>query len=119
MLWGRKTKGLYRLEGSVQLGGAIVRHGSSGTSKHNGQGKQQLHKGMQNKRMGDALRYVWKSGQTQVVQPVQDVHTKAHRKETNSILNSCTTTGGPPPKRVSFALDLISGGDFSSFVHKG
>ncbi|GFZ10074.1 AGAMOUS-like 24 [Actinidia rufa] len=29
MLWGRKTGGLYRLEGSVQIGGATVLHGSS------------------------------------------------------------------------------------------
>ncbi|GFZ21571.1 hypothetical protein Acr_29g0007330 [Actinidia rufa] len=30
MLWGKKTRGLYRLEGSVQTGGATVRHESSG-----------------------------------------------------------------------------------------
>ncbi|GFZ14593.1 hypothetical protein Acr_24g0007830 [Actinidia rufa] len=29
MLWRKKTRGLYRLEGSVQTGRAIVRHGSS------------------------------------------------------------------------------------------
>ena len=32
MLWGKKTGGLYRLEGSVQTGGATIRHGSSGIS---------------------------------------------------------------------------------------
>ncbi|GFS37449.1 hypothetical protein Acr_00g0052030 [Actinidia rufa] len=52
MLWGRKTRGLYRLEGSVQTGGATVRHGSSGISKENGQGKQPLHRGTQSKRRG-------------------------------------------------------------------
>ncbi|GFS34643.1 hypothetical protein Acr_00g0035090 [Actinidia rufa] len=108
MLWGKKTRGLYRLEGSVQTGGATVRHGSSGISEKNGQGKQPLHRGTQSKRRGtwgirngtwrirsgtraqrDALRYVRKSGQTRVMQPVQDVHREAQRKETKSILRSC------------------------------
>ncbi|PSS36298.1 Proline-rich protein [Actinidia chinensis var. chinensis] len=127
MLWGKKTGGLYRLEGSVQTGGATVRHGSSGISKENGQGKQPLHRGTQSKRrgtwrirsgtraQGDALGYVRKSGQTRVVQPVQDVHREAQRKETKSILRSCTAKGAATPKRVSFALDLISGGDLSSW----
>ncbi|GFY97978.1 hypothetical protein Acr_12g0005190 [Actinidia rufa] len=138
MLWGKKTKGLYRLEGSVQTGGATVRHGSSGISKKSGQGKQPLHRGTQSKRrgtwrirngtwrirsgtraQGDALGYVRKSGQTRVVQPVQDVYREAQRKETKSILRSCTAKGAAMPKRVSFALDLISGGDLSSCAHKG
>ncbi|GFS31932.1 hypothetical protein Acr_00g0020040 [Actinidia rufa] len=105
MLWGKKTRGLYRLEGNVQTGGAIVRHGSSGISKENGQGKQPLHRGTQSKRrgtwrirsgtraQGDALGYVRKSGQTRVMQPVQDVHREAQRKETKSILRSCTAKG--------------------------
>ncbi|GFZ19756.1 hypothetical protein Acr_28g0004610 [Actinidia rufa] len=44
MLWGKKTGGLYRLEGSLQTGGATVRYGSNSISKENGQGKQPLHK---------------------------------------------------------------------------
>ncbi|GFS36321.1 hypothetical protein Acr_00g0045360 [Actinidia rufa] len=44
MLRGRKTRGLYRLEGSVQTEGATVKHGSSGISKQNEQGKQELDK---------------------------------------------------------------------------
>ena len=52
MLQGKKTKGLYWLEESVHKKGATVRHGSSGTSKQNGKGKQHLHKGMQSKRRG-------------------------------------------------------------------
>ena len=36
ILRGTKTRGLYQLEGSVQIGGATIRHGSSGTSKKNG-----------------------------------------------------------------------------------
>ncbi|GFZ19357.1 pleiotropic drug resistance 2 [Actinidia rufa] len=131
MLWGKKTGKLYRLEGSVQTGGATVRHGSSGISKKNEQGKQPLHRGTQSKcrgtwrirsstrAQGDALGYVRKYGQTRVVQPVQDVHRKVQRKETKSILRSCTAKGTTTPKRVSFALDLISGGDLSSCVHKG
>ncbi|GFY86981.1 hypothetical protein Acr_05g0006200 [Actinidia rufa] len=127
----KKTRGLYRLEGSVQTGGATVRHGSSGISKKNGQGKQPLHRGTQSKRrgtwrirsgtraQGDALGYVRKSGQTRVMQPVQDVHREAQRKETKSILRSCTAKGAATPKRVSFALDLISGGVLSSCAHKG
>ncbi|GFS37256.1 hypothetical protein Acr_00g0050920 [Actinidia rufa] len=137
MLWGKKTRGLYRLEGSVQTWGATVRHGSSGISEENGQGKQLLHRGMQSKRrgtwrirtstwkirngtraQGDALGYVRKSGQTRVVQPVQDVHREAQKKETKSILRSCTAKSVATPKRVSFTLDLISGGDLSSCAHK-
>ncbi|GFZ10707.1 hypothetical protein Acr_22g0001050 [Actinidia rufa] len=114
MLWGKKTRGLYRLEGSVQTGGATVRHGSSGISKENGQRKQPLHRDTQSKRrgtwrirsgtraQGDALGYVRKSGQTRVMQPVQDVHREAQRKETKSILKSCTAKGAATPKRVSF-----------------
>ncbi|GFZ05774.1 hypothetical protein Acr_17g0013460 [Actinidia rufa] len=101
MLWGKKTRGLYRLEGNVQTGGATVRHGSSGISKKSGQGKQPLHRGTQSKRR------------------VQDVHREAQRKETKSILRSCTAKGAATPKRVSFALDLISGGVLSSCAHKG
>ncbi|GFS42036.1 hypothetical protein Acr_00g0077830 [Actinidia rufa] len=52
MLWGKKTGGLYRLDGSVQIGGAIVRHGFSGFSEKNGQGKQLLHRGTQSKHRG-------------------------------------------------------------------
>ncbi|GFZ04844.1 hypothetical protein Acr_17g0004160 [Actinidia rufa] len=114
MLLGKKTGGLYRLEGNVQTGGATVRHGSSGISKENGQGKQPLHRVQ-----GDALGYVRKSGQTRVVQPVQDVHREAQSKETKSILRSCIAKGAVTPKRVSFALDLISGGVLSSCGHKG
>ncbi|GFY86964.1 hypothetical protein Acr_05g0006030 [Actinidia rufa] len=111
MLWERRLEGLYRLEGNVQTGGATVRHGSSGISKKNGQGKQPLHRGTQSKRrgtwgihngtwriqsgtraQGDALGYVRKSGQTRVMQPVQDVHREAQRKETKSILRSFVRT---------------------------
>ncbi|GFZ19211.1 hypothetical protein Acr_27g0009500 [Actinidia rufa] len=52
MLWGKKIGGLYRLEGNVQTGGATIRHGSSGISEKNEQGKQPLHKGTQSKRRG-------------------------------------------------------------------
>ncbi|GFS31874.1 hypothetical protein Acr_00g0019650 [Actinidia rufa] len=131
MLWRKKTRGLYRLEGSVQARGATVRHGSSGISEKNGQGKQPLHKVTQSKcrgtwkirsgtrAQGDALGYVRKSGQTRVVQPVQDVHKKAQRKETKSILRSCIAKGAATPKRVSWTLDLISGGVLYSCAHKG
>ncbi|GFY97936.1 hypothetical protein Acr_12g0004770 [Actinidia rufa] len=37
MLQGRKTRRLYRLKGSVQIGGAAIRHRSSGISEKNGQ----------------------------------------------------------------------------------
>ncbi|GFY84847.1 hypothetical protein Acr_03g0016210 [Actinidia rufa] len=102
------------------------------------EGSKPLHRGTQSKRrgtwgirngtwrirsgtraQGDALGYVQKSGQTRVIQPVQDVHREAQRKETKSILRSCTAKGAVTPKRVSFALDLISGGVLSSCAHKG
>ncbi|GFY95208.1 hypothetical protein Acr_10g0005930 [Actinidia rufa] len=128
---GKKTRGLYRLERNVQTGGTTVRHGSSGISEKSGQGKQPLHRSTQSKRrgtwrirsgtraQGDALGYVRKFGQTRVMQPVQDVHREAQRKETKSILRSCTAKGAVTPKRVSFALDLISGGVLSNCAHKG
>ncbi|GFZ06723.1 hypothetical protein Acr_18g0008930 [Actinidia rufa] len=53
----RKTGALYRLEGSVQTGGAIVRHGSSDISKKNGRGKQPLHRGTQSKRQNTRKIY--------------------------------------------------------------
>ncbi|GFY96511.1 hypothetical protein Acr_11g0008170 [Actinidia rufa] len=56
---------------------------------------------------------------TRVVQPVQDVHREAQRKETKSILKSYTAKGAMKPKRVSFALELISGGDLSNCAQKG
>ncbi|GFZ21721.1 hypothetical protein Acr_29g0008830 [Actinidia rufa] len=110
MLCGKKTGGLYRLEGSVHTGRATVPHGFSSISEKNGQRKQPLHR-------GDALGYVQKFGQTRVVQPVQDVQREAQRKETKLILKSYTAKGAATPKRVSFALYLISGGDLSSCAH--
>ncbi|GFY85464.1 hypothetical protein Acr_04g0002020 [Actinidia rufa] len=98
MLWRKNIGGLYRLEGNVQTGGATVRHGSSGISKENGQGKQPLHRSTQSKHR------------------VQDVHREAQRKETKSILKSYTAKGVATPKRVSFALDLISGGHLGEKV---
>ncbi|GFS34657.1 phytosylfokine-alpha receptor 2 [Actinidia rufa] len=79
MLWGKKTRGLYRLEGNVQTGGATVRHGSSGISEKNGQGKQPLHGGTQSKRrgtwrirsgtraQGDALGYSYGGARSEAV----------------------------------------------------
>ncbi|GFZ11016.1 hypothetical protein Acr_22g0004140 [Actinidia rufa] len=81
MLWEKKTGGLYRLEGSVQTGGATVRHG----------GTWRIRSGT--RAQGDALGYVRKFGQTRVMQPVQDVHREAQRKETKSILRSYTAKG--------------------------
>ncbi|GFZ02780.1 hypothetical protein Acr_15g0013880 [Actinidia rufa] len=46
--------------------------------------------------------------------PTWDVHREVQRKETKSILKSCTAKGVATPKRVSFALDLISGNVLSS-----
>ncbi|GFY82771.1 integrase-type DNA-binding superfamily protein [Actinidia rufa] len=131
MLRGRKTRGLYRLEGSVQTRRAAIRHGSSDIRRKNGQGKKQAHKGTQSKHrdtwrsqsgtrvQGDALRQARKSEQTRAMRSVHDVYRKAQRKETKSILKSCTSTGATSPKRVSFALDLISGSDLFRCVHKG
>ncbi|GFS39920.1 hypothetical protein Acr_00g0065580 [Actinidia rufa] len=131
MLWGKKTGGLYRLEGNVQTGELLSDMGPVVLARRVDKGKQPLHRGTQSKRrgtwrirsgtraQGDALGYVRKSGQTRVMQPVQDVHREAQRKETKSILRSCTAKGAATPKRVSFALDLISGGVLSSCAHKG
>ncbi|GFZ09666.1 hypothetical protein Acr_21g0002650 [Actinidia rufa] len=125
MLRGRKTGGLYRLKGSVQIEGATIRHGSNGTIKKNGQEKQQLHKAMQSEHrgtrrirngtraQGDALKYMQKSSQTQVVQLVQDIQREAQ------ILKSCTAMSATTSKQVYFGLDLINGSDLSNCMHKG
>ncbi|GFZ09649.1 hypothetical protein Acr_21g0002480 [Actinidia rufa] len=68
---------------------------------------QLLYRGTQSKRRG-----TWR------IYNVQDVHREAQRKETMSILRSYTAKGAAMPKRVSFALDLISGGDLSNCAHK-
>ncbi|GFY94053.1 hypothetical protein Acr_09g0004990 [Actinidia rufa] len=87
------------------LGGSIMVPGGSGVVQ---------------RAQGDALGYVRNSGQTRVMQPVQDVHREAQRKETKSILRSCTAKGAVTLKRVSFALDLIRVAVFSPVVvHKG
>ena len=65
------------------------------------------------------MRGVKKSGLKQVMQLVQDVQLEAQRKETKLVLKSCTETDTSLPKQVYFALDLISGGDLSNYVHKG
>ncbi|GFS37024.1 hypothetical protein Acr_00g0049300 [Actinidia rufa] len=114
MLWGKKTGGLYRLEGNVQTRGATVRHRGACEICN---GTWRIRSGT--RAQGDALGYVRKSGQTRVMQSVQDVHREAQRKETKSILRSCTAKGAVTPKRVSFALDLISGGVLSNCAHKG
>ncbi|GFZ13772.1 hypothetical protein Acr_23g0021570 [Actinidia rufa] len=131
LIEGKKTGGLYRLEESVQTGRATIRHRSSGISKENGQGKQPLYRGTQSKRrgiwrirsstraQGDALGYVRKFDQIRVVKPVHDVYRETQRKETKSFLRSYTANDATTPKRVSFALDLISGGILSSCAHKG
>ena len=59
---------------------------------------------------------VW---QTWVLQLVYDVQLETQRKETKSIFTSYTSIGAMMLKHVSFALDLISGGDLSSCVYKG
>ncbi|GFZ02256.1 hypothetical protein Acr_15g0008640 [Actinidia rufa] len=98
MLWGKKTGGLYRLEGNVQTGGATVRHRSNGISEKNGQGKQPLHRGYAKQAQGYLEDPEW--------------YKSAGR---------CfgISKGAVTPKRVSFALDLISGGVLSSCAHKG
>ncbi|GFY91080.1 hypothetical protein Acr_07g0012760 [Actinidia rufa] len=128
MLWGGKIGGLYRLEGSVQTGRATVQHGSSGISKKNGQEKQPLHRGTQSKRRDTSgassarcpMRSTCYTGFHLLPQPSHlNVHREAQRKETKSILRSYTANGVATPKQVSFALDLISGGDLSNCAHKG
>ena len=52
MMQEGNTRGIYQLEGSVQIGRATIRHESNGISKHNRQGKQQLHKDTCSKRKG-------------------------------------------------------------------
>ncbi|GFZ13088.1 pentatricopeptide repeat (PPR-like) superfamily protein [Actinidia rufa] len=129
MLWGKKTRGLYRLKGNVQTGGVTVRHGSSGISEKNGQEKQPLHRGTQSKRRGtwrirsvvqerrdDALGYVRKSGQTRVMQPVQDVHREAQRKETKSIFEKLYSEGRGDAETSLFCSRFDQCGVFSPVV---
>ncbi|GFZ06882.1 P-loop containing nucleoside triphosphate hydrolases superfamily protein [Actinidia rufa] len=92
MLWGKKIGGFIPIGGNVQTGGATVRHGSSGISVKSGQGKQPLHRGTQSKRREEGYQVNFEK---------------------------LYSEGAPTPKRVSFALDLISGGVLSSCAHKG
>ncbi|GFY87554.1 hypothetical protein Acr_05g0011930 [Actinidia rufa] len=69
---GKKTRGLYRLEESVQTGGTTIRHGSSGISKKNGQKKQPLHKDMQSKRMGCPKRSSEEGDKVDFEEPCSD-----------------------------------------------
>ncbi|GFZ03604.1 hypothetical protein Acr_16g0002280 [Actinidia rufa] len=106
MLWGKKTGGLYRLEESVQTGGATVRHGSSVLARRMDKGSNRCTEvrkasagvlgGFEvvTRAQGDALGYVRKSGQTRVMQLVQNVHREAQRKETN-----CAHKGGEMESR--------------------
>ncbi|GFZ10796.1 hypothetical protein Acr_22g0001940 [Actinidia rufa] len=57
-----ETRGLYRLEGTVQTWGATVRHESSGISEKNGQGKQPLHRDTQSKRIVHPSGGGWMQG---------------------------------------------------------
>ncbi|GFZ01503.1 hypothetical protein Acr_15g0001120 [Actinidia rufa] len=110
MLWGKKTKGLYRLKGSVQIGRAIVRHGSDGISKNNGQGKQPLHKGMKSKRKG-----TW--GSVMVLRGSRAV--QEHREMLwDMCKNLARVRAGGEMEPQQFTLVLISGGDLSSCAHK-
>ncbi|GFZ10457.1 hypothetical protein Acr_21g0010560 [Actinidia rufa] len=114
ILWGKKTRGLYRLEGSVQrqrellsdMGPVVLaRRMDKGSNRCTEVRKASV--GV----LGGSVMVPGGSG--------VDVHREVQRKETKSILRSCTTKGATTPKRVSFALDLISGGDLSSCAHKG
>ncbi|GFY85452.1 hypothetical protein Acr_04g0001900 [Actinidia rufa] len=100
----RKTGRLYRLRENVQTRGAVVRHRPSGTSEKNGRGKQLLHRGTQSKRRNirrDVLEgsgvvqehkeMLWDTCESlarhEKMQPVQDVHGEAQRRETESMYN--------------------------------
>ncbi|GFY95593.1 hypothetical protein Acr_10g0009780 [Actinidia rufa] len=107
MLWGKKTGRLYRLRGVSKQGELLSDMGPMVLERRMDKGSNRC----------TEVRKA--SAGTRVVQPVHNVHREAQRKETKSILRSCTGKGAATPKRVSFALDLICGGDLSSCVHKG
>ncbi|GFS37774.1 hypothetical protein Acr_00g0053870 [Actinidia rufa] len=127
----RKTEGLYRLEGSVQTKGAVVRHRPSGTSEKNGRGKQPLHRSTQSKR-GDIRRMYLKDPEWyRSVKRCFGIRVKvwpdtrrcnqcrmSMEKLRGERQSRCTATGATLPKRVSFALD-INDGDLSNCAHKG
>ncbi|GFS36487.1 hypothetical protein Acr_00g0046240 [Actinidia rufa] len=114
----RKTEGLYRLEGSVQTRGAVVRHKPSGTSKKNGQGKQLLHRGAQSKRRDIRRIYLkdpeWYRSARRCFEKRAEVcpdmrrcnqYKMSMKKLRGERQSRCTTTGVTSPKRVFFALD--------------
>ncbi|GFZ06477.1 hypothetical protein Acr_18g0006470 [Actinidia rufa] len=114
MLWKKKTRGLYTDWRGVSKQGellsdmgpiVLVRRMDKG-SNHCTEVRKAI-AGV----LGGSVMVLGGSG--------ADVHREAQRKETKSILRSCTTKGSKMPKRVSFALDLISGGDLCSCAHKG
>ncbi|GFS37164.1 remorin family protein [Actinidia rufa] len=105
MLWGKKTIGLYRLEGSVQTGELLSDMGPVVLARRVDKGSNRCTE------VRKASAWVLEGSK-------MDVQREAQRKEIKSILRSCTAKGAMMPKRVSFALDLISGGDLSSCAHK-
>ncbi|GFY91014.1 hypothetical protein Acr_07g0012100 [Actinidia rufa] len=91
----RRCYGERRLEGSIQTRGTTVRHGPVVLARRMGK---------KSNRSIEARKA-----------STEDVQSEAQRKETKK---SYTATGPTTLKRVSFALDLISGGDLSSCAHK-
>ncbi|GFZ16077.1 hypothetical protein Acr_25g0004860 [Actinidia rufa] len=94
MLWGKKTRGLLSDMGTVVLARRVNKGSNRCTEVRKA-----------------SVGVLGESG--------VDVHREAQRKETKSILRSCTAKGAATLKRVSFALNLISGGVLSSCAHKG
>ena len=109
LLRGKMIGGLYRLVGSVVTGGARVRLETSGIGCSVGQ-ENQLQLRTRDEQAG--ARVVRYSSSKWKEQLVHGVHEEAQREET-------VKEGAPMKKKVSFALQLISGGDFSGVVDMG
>ncbi|KAF7151915.1 hypothetical protein RHSIM_Rhsim02G0085400 [Rhododendron simsii] len=101
-------------------GGAAVKHGTSGIGCSVGHGVHQLpirtwRERASTRRCHDSCEGVRDSGLKVRKQLMQDVHREAQRKGTGILRKGAPKT----KKRVSFALDLVSGGDLSGVVDTG
>ncbi|KAF7149048.1 hypothetical protein RHSIM_Rhsim03G0193900 [Rhododendron simsii] len=104
----------------AEKGGAAVKHGTSGIGCSVVQGVHQLpvrtwRKRRSTRRCHGSSESVRDSGLKVRKQLMQDVHREAQRKGTGILRKGAPKT----KKRVSFALDLVSGGDLSGVVDTG
>ncbi|GFZ16948.1 hypothetical protein Acr_26g0002180 [Actinidia rufa] len=123
MLLRRKTRRLYRLEGSAQTGELLSDMGLMVLASRMDMGSNSCTKARQSKHrvLGGYGMYRSAKRCFEICAEVcpnssgaikcRNVQLEAQKKETKSILRSCTTTGRAAAETSLFALNLISAGE--------